>query len=155
MNDLEDVEVKSTHPPQSSSFCYLRVLFISECVELRYLFKLHVANTLSNLEHLKVYDCDNMEELVHNGTEGSGKDTITFPKLKFLSLCGLPKLLGLCLNINIIELPELLELKLDSMPSFTSIYPKNKLETSSLLKEEVHIYVLCKYNFNYLFNYNF
>ncbi|XP_023732122.1 uncharacterized protein LOC111879926 [Lactuca sativa] len=152
MNDLEDVEVKSTHPPQSSSFCYLRVLFISECVELRYLFKLHVANTLSNLEHLKVYDCDNMEELVHNGTEGSGKDTITFPKLKFLSLCGLPKLLGLCLNVNIIELPELLELKLDSMPSFTSIYPKNKLETSSLLKEEVVIPKLERLQIDYMEN---
>ncbi|KAL7611587.1 hypothetical protein Lser_V15G04879 [Lactuca serriola] len=136
MNDLEDVEVKLTHP-QSSSFCNLRVLVISRCAVLTYLFKLRVANTLSKLEHLEVFKCDNMEELVHNGTRGIGKETIVFPKLKFLSLHKLPKLVGLCNNVNIIKLPELKELKLKGIPGFTSIYPQNKSETSSLLKEEV------------------
>ncbi|KAL7613131.1 hypothetical protein Lser_V15G04866 [Lactuca serriola] len=139
MNDLEDVEVKLTHPPQSSSFCNLRVLVVSECVELRFLFKLHVANTLSNLEQMEVYECDNMEELIHTGIGGSGEETITFPKLKFLSLSGLPKLSGLCHNVNIIELPHLVDLKLKGIPGFTIIYPQNKLGTSSLLKEEVVI----------------
>ncbi|KAL7612394.1 hypothetical protein Lser_V15G04877 [Lactuca serriola] len=128
MNDLEDVEVKSTHPPQSSSFYNLRVLIVSKCVELRYLLKLRVAKALSNLEHLEVYECDNMEELIHIGTRGNGKETITFPKLKFLSLSGLPKLSGLCHNVNIIELPQLVEFQLGSIPGFTSIYPKNKFE---------------------------
>ncbi|CAI9261481.1 unnamed protein product [Lactuca saligna] len=139
MNELEDVEVKSTHPRQSSSFCNLRVLIVSQCGMLTYLFKLCVANTLSNLEHMEVYECDSMEELINNGTDGSGKDTILFPKLKFLSLGGLPKLLGLCNNVNIIKLPQLVELKLKGIPRFTCIYTQNKMETSSLLKDEIVI----------------
>ncbi|KAL7612627.1 hypothetical protein Lser_V15G04855 [Lactuca serriola] len=131
MNDLSNVEVKS------SSVYNLRVLVVSECAKLKHLFTLGVANTLSKLEHLEVYKCDNMEELIHIG--GSEGDTITFPKLKLLSLHGLPNLLGLCLNVNTIELPELVEMKLYSIPGFTRIYPRNKLETSSLLKEEVVI----------------
>ncbi|CAI9270372.1 unnamed protein product [Lactuca saligna] len=136
MTDLEDVEVISSNSYQSSSLCNLRVLVISGCAVLRYLFKLCVANTLSNLEHMEVYECDNMEEIIHNGTGGSGKETITFPKLKFLSLGGLPKLLGLCLNLNKIELPQLIDLKLEGIPGFTRIFP---LETSTLFKGEVVI----------------
>ncbi|XP_023766924.1 uncharacterized protein LOC111915504 [Lactuca sativa] len=139
MNDLEDIEVKSTHPPQSSSFCNLRVLVVSGCAELTYLFKLCVANTLSKLEHLEVYNCGNMEELIHNGARGGGKETVMFPNLKFLSLRELPKLLGLCDNVSLIKLPQLVELQLKGIPGFTSIYPQSKLETSSLLKEEVVI----------------
>ncbi|KAL7612630.1 hypothetical protein Lser_V15G04852 [Lactuca serriola] len=139
MNDLEDVEVKSTHPTQSSSFCNLKVLIISKCIELRYLFKLHVANTLSSLEHLEVCECENMEELIHTGIGGCGEETITFPKLKSLALSQLPKLSGLCHNVKIIGLPHLVDLKLKGIPGFTVIYPQNKLRTSSLLKEEVVI----------------
>ncbi|XP_023760078.1 uncharacterized protein LOC111908482 [Lactuca sativa] len=136
MTDLEDVEVISSNSYQSSSLCNLRVLIVSGCAVLRYLFKLCVANTLSNLEHMEVYECDNMEEIIHNGTVGSGKETITFPKLKFLSLGRLPKLLGLCLNLNKIELPQLIDLKLKGIPGFTRIFP---LETSTLFKGEVVI----------------
>ncbi|KAL7613137.1 hypothetical protein Lser_V15G04861 [Lactuca serriola] len=138
MNNLED-EVKSTHSPQSSSFCNLKFLIISKCIELRYLFKLHVANTLSSLEHLEVCECENMEELIHTGIGGCGEETITFPKLKSLSLTQLPKLSGLCHNVKIIGLPHLVDLKLKGIPGFTVIYPQNKLRTSSLLKEEVVI----------------
>ncbi|KAI3518060.1 hypothetical protein L1887_06419 [Cichorium endivia] len=79
-----------------------------------------------------------MEELIH--IERSGEETVTFPKLKFLTLRGLPQLLGLCRNVNIIELPQLIELILDHIPGFTSIYPpESRIETSSLFKEEVVI----------------
>ncbi|XP_023760073.1 uncharacterized protein LOC111908478 [Lactuca sativa] len=148
MNDLEDVEVKLAHLPKSSSFHNLRVLIISECIELRYLFTLDVANTLSKLEHLQVYECDNMEEIIH--TEGRGEVTITFPKLKFLSLCGLPNLLGLCGNVHIINLPQLTELKLNGIPGFTSIYPEKDVETSSLLNKEVVIPNLEKLDISYM-----
>ncbi|KAL7614545.1 hypothetical protein Lser_V15G04892 [Lactuca serriola] len=142
MNDLSDVEVKS------SSFYNLRVLVISECAELKHLFTLGLANTLSKLEHLEAYKCDNMEELIHTGD--SEEDTITFPKLKFLFLGGLPKLLGLCDNVNIIELPQLVELKLQGIPSFISIFPENKLETSSLLTEKVVIPKLEKLHIDHM-----
>ncbi|KAL7612395.1 hypothetical protein Lser_V15G04871 [Lactuca serriola] len=151
MNDLEDVEVKSSSQPlQSSTFYNLRVLVVSECAELKHLFTPGVARTLKKLEHLEVYECHNMEEVRCTG--GSEEETITFPKLKFLSLCGLPKLSGLCDHVKIIELPQLMELKLDGIPGFTSIYPVKKSETSSLLKEEVLIPKLEKLHVSSMWN---
>ncbi|XP_042757392.1 uncharacterized protein LOC111909982 [Lactuca sativa] len=137
MNDLGDVCVKSSRSPQPSVFKILRVFVVSKCVELRYLFTIGVAKDLSNLEHLEVDSCNNMEQLIC--IENAGKETITLLKLKILSLSGLPKLSGLCQNVNKLELPQLIELKLKGIPGFTCIYPQNKLETSSLLKEEVVI----------------
>ncbi|CAH1435987.1 unnamed protein product [Lactuca virosa] len=150
MNDLGDIEVKSLHPSRFSSFYNVRVLVISECVGLRYLFTLAVAKDLKNLEHLEVYSCDNMEELIHS--ENGVEETITFPKLKFLSLICLPNLLGLCCNANIIELPQLLELGLATIPNFTSIYPKNELATSCLLRESVVIPKLEKLHIRHMEN---
>ncbi|XP_042755595.1 probable disease resistance protein At4g27220 [Lactuca sativa] len=148
MYDLLDIEVKPSHPIHSSSFYNLRVLVVSECLELIYLFTLDVAKTLSKLEHIEVYKCENMEELIY--TDGSGDEKIRFPKLKFLSLHWLPRLLGLCNNVNIIELPQLMELKLDFIPRFTSIYSENKFETSSLLKKEVVIPILEKLDIQFM-----
>ncbi|CAI9270375.1 unnamed protein product [Lactuca saligna] len=151
VGDMNDLEVKSSSQPlQSSSFYNLRVLVVSECVELKHLFTYGVTNTLSKLEHLEVYKCDNMEELIRTG--GSEEETITFPKLNFLSLCRLPKLSCLCDNFNIIELPQLMELKLDGIPGFTSIYPVKKFEASSLLKEEVLIPKLEKLHVGSMWN---
>nr|AAC02203.1 resistance protein candidate [Lactuca sativa] len=151
MNDLEDIEVKSSSQLlQSSSFNNLRVLVVSKCAELKHFFTPGVANTLKKLEHLEVYKCDNMEELIRS--RGSEEETITFPKLKFLSLCGLPKLSGLCDNVKIIELPQLMELELDDIPGFTSIYPMKKFETFSLLKEEVLIPKLEKLHVSSMWN---
>ncbi|CAH1441831.1 unnamed protein product [Lactuca virosa] len=53
-------------------------------------------------------------------------------ELKFLSLERLPKLIGLCNTANVIELPKLVELKLDGLPNFTTIYPENTSATSSM-----------------------
>ncbi|KAL4579068.1 hypothetical protein LXL04_015203 [Taraxacum kok-saghyz] len=76
---------------------------------------------------------------LHNPTliniVGDGEETIIIPKVKFLSLSELPSLLGLCHNVNKIELPQLVELKLANIPGVTNIYSHNKLETS-LFKEE-------------------
>nr|KAJ0220422.1 hypothetical protein LSAT_V11C200051130 [Lactuca sativa] len=137
MNDLEDVGVKSSLRPQSSSFHNLRILIVSECAELKYLFTLSVAKVLSNLEHLEVFDCLVMKELIH--TEDRGEETITFPKLKVLSLSELLELLGLCQNVNIIALPQIVKLRIGGIPNITSIFSKNKPATSCLLKEEVFI----------------
>ncbi|CAI9271038.1 unnamed protein product [Lactuca saligna] len=137
MNDLEDFEVKCSHPHLFSSFNNVRVLVVSRCEELKYLFTLGVAKALSKLEHLQVSSSDNMEELIH--IESIGVETVTLPKLKFLSLVWLPNLSGLCHNGHIVELPQLVTLELDGLANFTSIYPKNKSATSCLLKEEVVI----------------
>ncbi|CAH1435240.1 unnamed protein product [Lactuca virosa] len=149
MNDLEDVGVKSSLRPQSSSFRNLRILVVSECAELKYLFTFSVAKILSNLEHLQVSNCPVMKELIQ--LESGVEDTIEFPKLKILSLSRLPELLGLCLNVNIIiELPQLMDLEIGGIPNITSIYSKNKRATSCLLTEKVLIPKLEKLCIDYM-----
>ncbi|CAH1435235.1 unnamed protein product [Lactuca virosa] len=93
INDLEEVGVKSSLRPPSSSFRNLRILNVSECATLKYLFTLHVAKAMSNLEHLEVFNCLVMKELMH--LDSGGEERVTFPKLKILYLSGLPNLSGL------------------------------------------------------------
>ncbi|CAI9270209.1 unnamed protein product [Lactuca saligna] len=151
MNGLEDIDVKSSlHPSRFSSFYNLRVLVISECVKLKHLFTLGMAIDLKNLEHLEVYSCNNMEVLIHS--ESSGAETIIFPKLKFLSLICLPNLSGFSSNVNIIQLPQLVELGLATIPKFTSIFPKNNSEKSCFLREEVVIPKLEKLHIRHMEN---
>ncbi|PWA65779.1 NB-ARC domains-containing protein [Artemisia annua] len=126
MNTLEDVDVESPHPqhpPRNSSFYNLRSLVVTRCADLRYLFTLNVATTLSKLEYLEISGCPNMEAVIH--TENDGSDIIKFSNLKYLRLAELPNLLHFCNNVDVIELPCLMELKLGGLPKFTSIYPDN------------------------------
>ncbi|CAI9293967.1 unnamed protein product [Lactuca saligna] len=137
MNDLEDIGFKPSHPLHTSSFYKLRVLVVSECAELRYLFTLGIAKALPNIEQLDVESCVNMEELIHTGS--NAEEIITFPKLKFLSLRWLPVLSGLSHSVKIIELPQLVELRLCGIPNITGIYTNDKFATSCFFKEEVMI----------------
>nr|XP_043618921.1 uncharacterized protein LOC122590817 [Erigeron canadensis] len=130
MNDLEDFKVKPLHSIEYSSFYKLRVLNISKCPQLRYLFTRHVAATLLKLEHLEVLSCNIMKTLIHD--EDSGSEPIKFPSLKFLALGGLPKLVGLCETGSVIELPQLMELRVDGPSDITTIFPDNILGSSSI-----------------------
>ncbi|KAJ9541950.1 hypothetical protein OSB04_028456 [Centaurea solstitialis] len=138
MNDLGEVSVKSLDHHQCS-FYNLRVLNIGNCVNLRYLFTTNVANGLTKLEYLKVFKCPFLDTLVDN--KNGGVEPIKLPALKFLSLDYLPKLMSFCNDVNAIELPQLEELILESLPNFTSIYANSKLGNISavqpLLNQEV------------------
>ncbi|KAJ9542255.1 hypothetical protein OSB04_028761, partial [Centaurea solstitialis] len=129
--DIRDGLVESFYPHQAS-FYNLRVLKIAKCVDLRYLFTVGVANGLTKLECLTVYSCPILETLLDS--ENNGVEATKFQALKFLSLGELPKLKSFCNNVNTIELPQLEELILESLPNFTSIYPDNK-PTSSMTND--------------------
>ncbi|CAH1435298.1 unnamed protein product [Lactuca virosa] len=129
MNDLEEVLMESVHLPQQG-FNNLRVLDVFKCENLRYLFTVPIANGLVKLERLTVSQCPVLEVLAQseNGEAGA----IKFQGLKFLSLEMLPDLIGLCNTANVIELPQLVELELDGLPNFSSIYPEKTSATSSM-----------------------
>ncbi|KAL7611591.1 hypothetical protein Lser_V15G05477 [Lactuca serriola] len=129
MNDLEEVLMESVHLPQQA-FKNLRVLDVFKCENLRYLFTFPIANGLVKLERLTVSECSVLEVLAYGENGGAGK--IRFQGLKFLRLDRLPKLIGLCNTANVIELPQLVELELDGLPNFSSIYPKKTSATSSM-----------------------
>ncbi|XP_042754871.2 uncharacterized protein LOC111917409 isoform X1 [Lactuca sativa] len=129
MNNLEEVLMESVHLPQQA-FNNLRVLDVFKCENLRYLFTVPIANGLVKLERLTVSECFVLEILAHS--ENGGYCAIKFQGLKFLRLDRLPKLISLCDTANVIELPQLVELELDGLPNFSSIYPEKTSATSSM-----------------------
>ncbi|KAL8266285.1 hypothetical protein R6Q59_003629 [Mikania micrantha] len=132
MSDMKHLADVSMHHSLSS----LRVLHVYKCADLTYLFPIHVASGLKKLERLIVSECPVLKALAGND---NGVGVIKFQKLNFMSLEGLPNMVSLC--DNGIELPEMVELILDSLPNFTSIYPDSNTSSpmQSLLNKEVVI----------------
>ncbi|KAL4586172.1 hypothetical protein LXL04_010804 [Taraxacum kok-saghyz] len=129
MNDIQEVLVESARLPQRS-FYNLKVLDVLKCENLRYLFTTTIASGLMKLERLTVSKCPALEVLVYSENWGDG--LIKFQALKFLTLKNLPKLVAFCNNDDVIELPQLVELTLEDLQHFTSIYPENTSATSSM-----------------------
>ncbi|KAJ0705033.1 putative P-loop containing nucleoside triphosphate hydrolase, leucine-rich repeat domain superfamily [Helianthus annuus] len=142
MSRLEDV---SHHPYNQHSFSYLKDLVISGCPKLKYLFPVYVASGLRKLERLKVSSCSVLEALVHgDGSEiNSESELIKFELLNFLSLRNLPKLVCMFLIDHAVDLPQLVELEVDGLPNFTSIY-SYKDNISTFLNSKVNISELKK-----------
>ncbi|KAJ0606061.1 putative P-loop containing nucleoside triphosphate hydrolase, leucine-rich repeat domain superfamily [Helianthus annuus] len=67
----------------------------------------------------------------YNGEINGKGEMIIFEELKYLSLHRLPELVRLFPVDSVVELPQLVELKVDDLPRITSIYPDNK-NTSAL-----------------------
>ncbi|KAF3457900.1 hypothetical protein FNV43_RR02560 [Rhamnella rubrinervis] len=62
----------------------LRSLRVSGCHSLKYLFSFTIARSLSQLEHLEVKDCRNMEEILVVNSDDQLPQVDLFPKLKHL-----------------------------------------------------------------------
>ncbi|PWA62559.1 NB-ARC domains-containing protein [Artemisia annua] len=151
MNDLVEILVTSVCPTRQS-FYNLKELHISKCADLRYLFTVPVANGLVKLERLTIRKCPVMEIVAYS--ESGAEGVIKFQELKFLYLSDLPMLVGFCNTISLIEQPQLVELILDGLPKFTSIYSENKSSTFSLSSSAIQPFlskeVLCVcQNINY------
>ncbi|KAJ0702160.1 putative leucine-rich repeat domain superfamily [Helianthus annuus] len=137
MTRLEDISI---YTYDQCPFLYLRDLTVSNCVELKYLFTIPVASGLRKLELLTVSSCSVLEALVHDHPSeiNSGDEMIIFKELKFMSLKNLPNLVSLFVVDNVVELPQLVQLEVDGLPNFTTIYP-DKNNFSAFLKSEVKI----------------
>ncbi|TXG69557.1 hypothetical protein EZV62_004492 [Acer yangbiense] len=72
------------------SFCRLRTLEVYSCVKLKNIFSSSIARHLSQLQEIKVFYCENMEEIF--SIVGSENEEIVLEKLDTLSLGRLPKL---------------------------------------------------------------
>ncbi|KAJ0693069.1 putative leucine-rich repeat domain superfamily [Helianthus annuus] len=141
VNDMNHLENVWMH----HSFSNLKFLHVSHCKELTYLFTVAMATGLKKLERLEISYCPVLRTLVG---EDCTVGVIRFPKLNYLSLNGLPSMVSLCRTV--IELPEMVELDLQALPSFTSIYPDkgNPCAIQSLLNKKVVIPKLEKLRIN-------
>ncbi|CAK9159058.1 unnamed protein product [Ilex paraguariensis] len=91
-------------PIGNSCFGSLRVVTISDCDELKHLFRQCIAGGLRQLEELDVRSCSNMEEILAKDGEGAvaQENVIVFPELKSMKLVGLPNLMRFCHKTNIL-----------------------------------------------------
>ncbi|KAF5819991.1 putative P-loop containing nucleoside triphosphate hydrolase, leucine-rich repeat domain superfamily [Helianthus annuus] len=126
MSHLEDFV--PVNPYDQSFFLYLRDFHVDGCGNLKYLFPTHVTRGLRKLERLTIRSCSVLEAVVHdyNGEINGKGEMIIFEELKYLYLDGLPKLVRLFPVDSVVELPQLVELEVDDLPSITSVYPDNK-----------------------------
>ncbi|KAK9064478.1 hypothetical protein SSX86_015860 [Deinandra increscens subsp. villosa] len=116
---------------KSHTFSQLRVLHVFKCKELIYLFTFEVASGLKKLEELRISQCPELERLVG----GEKRGVVIFPKLKFMILEDLVRMLSL--YDDKIEFSEMVELRLDVLSNITSIYYDNNMQ--SLLNNKVVI----------------
>ncbi|XP_071912000.1 putative disease resistance protein At4g10780 [Coffea arabica] len=120
--------------PPPSTFSCLRSLFIDRCGKLKKLFTPRLLQSVQSLEVLKVWGCNELEEIVSNDEEGyfsftsSNKDSCSratiscLPNLKKLAVLGNPKLRNICKGLlicNSIERIEVISCRnLGSLPPF-------------------------------------
>ncbi|XP_076919871.1 disease resistance protein At4g27190-like [Bidens hawaiensis] len=96
-------------PSQNSTFSRLKVLHVSNCLNLTHLFTIPMANGLKLLESLTVFSCPALKSLV-----------------------------SLSDSVKVMELPKLVELKLYDLPNFTSIVHEYDISTTQpLFNKEV------------------
>ncbi|KAJ0617004.1 putative P-loop containing nucleoside triphosphate hydrolase, leucine-rich repeat domain superfamily [Helianthus annuus] len=129
-SDLVEYKIDELVKKSESLFLNFRV---HRCHKLKYLFPTHVTRGLRKLERLTILSCSVLEAVVHdyNGEINGKGEKIIFEELKYLSLGGLPELVRLFPVDSVVELPQLVELKVSRLRSITSIYPDNK-NTSAL-----------------------
>ncbi|XP_004293548.1 PREDICTED: uncharacterized protein LOC101296465 [Fragaria vesca subsp. vesca] len=89
------------------SFDNLTTLQVSVCDGLEYLITYSTANSLTQLTTLKVENCPRLVQIVGSNEDHVLRNEITFPRLKHLKLCYLPRLLGFCSGNCLAKFPSL------------------------------------------------
>ncbi|GAY53075.1 hypothetical protein CUMW_146630 [Citrus unshiu] len=102
----------------------LKVLRFDNCRNLKNLFSLRLLPALQNLEVLKVYNCDSIEEIVAVEDEETEKElatntiinTVTLPRLKKLGFYYLPEFKSFCSNNGVLVCNSLQEIEVHRCP---------------------------------------
>ena len=118
-------------PERIMGFGNLRLLNISECDSLTYLFSPSIAKLLVMLETINVDYCEKIEEILARAGEEEEEKDVLFHKVNSISFKRLPNLKFFCNEANALEWPSLKEIKVIDCPSFSTFIP-SKLITPKL-----------------------
>ncbi|XP_050274668.1 uncharacterized protein LOC126717233 isoform X6 [Quercus robur] len=79
-----------------TSFRDIRIIEVEHCEKLKFVFSSSIAKGLSQLQELKIKECNIMRAIVvkEDGDELEDRDMILFPQLRHLKLRCLPKLMS-------------------------------------------------------------
>ncbi|CAK9168455.1 unnamed protein product [Ilex paraguariensis] len=117
----------------------LRHLDIIKCRRLKNLFQSSVAQTLQKLEILKVYECEEIEEIIAvESEEQKVAEKIVFPCLKILELRDLTNLKCFCMGGIHFEWPSLNRLyvgRCPNMKTFVAAAATNRTQSNPKLKK--------------------
>ncbi|GKV15095.1 hypothetical protein SLEP1_g25895 [Rubroshorea leprosula] len=91
--ELVRVEGATTPPHILSN---LKTLIIDYCSGMRKLLPLALQQALQNLEEIRVFNCEQMEEIIASSDSDASSDKFIFPKLRILRLINLPQLKSIC-----------------------------------------------------------
>ncbi|GLT52128.1 hypothetical protein SLA2020_254840 [Shorea laevis] len=116
--------------PSIVSFKNLQSLEVSTCHGLINLVQYSTAKSLVQLTKMIITKCDSVEEIVAC-FEDDVNDGIVFTKLKYLQLCGLPKLASFCSVKCDFDFPSLEEVIVEGCPRM-KIVSAGEVRTSKL-----------------------
>ncbi|KAK2440673.1 putative disease resistance protein [Trifolium repens] len=119
----------------SHVMCNIKEIFLDNVSKIKSVFTLSVAQKMSSLESLTIWDCDELNYIVVAIGDGSGTTgvNIVFPNLKDLYVYGCEKLEYIFGHINAsdhhrqnhLHLPALISLKFSGLPSLIGMGTKN------------------------------
>ncbi|XP_021287350.1 probable disease resistance protein At4g27220 [Herrania umbratica] len=112
-------------PTPNGKFSFLKEIDIYRCKNIKKLFTYcWVLSNVQNLEVLRVWRCDQMEEIIaleieEEGMGSSNSNTIQFslPKLRILDLCYLPELKSICNASGVMVCDSLEEVHIQDCPN--------------------------------------
>ncbi|XP_050275389.1 probable disease resistance protein At4g27220 isoform X2 [Quercus robur] len=118
----------------AESFRNLRVVKVSTCCNLEFVFSSSMVGCFSHLQEMKIHDCEKMSEIIaierKEEIEVNSDDNIMFAQLRSLTMSKLLKLKGffsddeyLVLFNRKVVFPNLEELKIEGMGSMKMIWP--------------------------------
>ncbi|KAK4581022.1 hypothetical protein RGQ29_024619 [Quercus rubra] len=127
-------------PERIMGFKNLRLLEVSGCKSLTYLFSPSIAKLLVMLEEIRVTSCKKIEEILQRAREEKEEKEVLFHKVNSILLKDLPNLKCFCLENNAFEWPSLKEITIIGCPALSMFFPSN-LKTPKLegVYEEVQV----------------
>ncbi|XP_030924603.1 probable disease resistance protein At4g27220 [Quercus lobata] len=112
-------------------FKNLRLLEVSGCKSLTYLFSPSIAKLLVMLEEIRVTSCKKIEEILQRAREEKEEKEVLFHKVNSILLRDLPNLKCFCPETNAFEWPSLKEITVIGCPTLSMFIPSN-LKTPKL-----------------------
>ena len=124
--------LKNIVPFSSTSFHYLKELYVYNSDVLISLLSPSTARTLMQLRKLGIHDCERMTEIVANeGSEAEAGDEIAFNNLTYLLCFNLPSLTAFHLGNRTIKFPSLVVVRVYNCPKL-KIFCSGVLSTPKL-----------------------
>ncbi|XP_042509169.1 probable disease resistance protein At4g27220 [Macadamia integrifolia] len=117
----------------------LRKLHIQSCFRLKHICEMSMAQSLTQLEKIEIFDCPVLEEIfVESNTDGENESSkvVVLPQLRVLRLVNLPNFSAVCRGVSLYNFPVCEELYINQCPNLKRL-PVSPESTPRLKK--IHI----------------